>query len=136
MEFSEDLNVTSMNVDGGIKVRLGDEVNGFVAEETFAFVDGILPLLQQAIAHFYPDSTLASRIRKCEQRPAAALSASANGRACPVPARRRAPRGAARHGGTDRIRLRALRRKRRGRVVEDPVGNATVHGTATLRPKG
>jgi hypothetical protein len=35
----------------------GDEVNGFVAEETFALVAGIGPWLQQAIAYFYPDST-------------------------------------------------------------------------------
>jgi hypothetical protein len=45
--------------DGGIEVRLGDEVNGLVAEETFALVAGILPWLQQAIAHFYPDSAYA-----------------------------------------------------------------------------
>jgi hypothetical protein len=40
-------------VDDGIEVRLGDEVNGFVAEETFANTAGIGPWLQQAIAHFY-----------------------------------------------------------------------------------
>jgi hypothetical protein len=40
-------------------VRLGDEVNGFVAEETFVVAAGILPWLEQAIAHFYPDSDYA-----------------------------------------------------------------------------
>jgi hypothetical protein len=45
--------------DGGMEVRLGDDVNGFVAEETFALVAGILPWLQQAIAHFYPESSYA-----------------------------------------------------------------------------
>jgi len=48
--------------DCGIEVRLGDEVNGFLAEETFALVDGILPWLQQAIAHFYPASTYAQEL--------------------------------------------------------------------------
>jgi hypothetical protein len=45
--------------DCGFEVRLGDETNGFLAEETFAFIAGILPWLQQAIAHFYPDSAYA-----------------------------------------------------------------------------
>jgi hypothetical protein len=45
--------------DGGIEVRLGDEINGFLAEETFAHAAGIAPWLQQVIAHFYPDSTYA-----------------------------------------------------------------------------
>jgi hypothetical protein len=40
--------------DGGIEVRLGDEVNGFVAEETFAHAAGIAPWLQQAIAALLP----------------------------------------------------------------------------------
>jgi hypothetical protein len=40
-------------------LRLGDEANGFVADETFANTAGILPWLQQAIAHFYPDSSYA-----------------------------------------------------------------------------
>jgi hypothetical protein len=45
--------------DVGITVRLGDEMNGFLAEETFADTAGIGPWLQQAIAHFYPDSAYA-----------------------------------------------------------------------------
>ena len=45
--------------DCGFEVRLGDDVNGFLAEETFAHTAGILPWLQQAISHFYPDSTYA-----------------------------------------------------------------------------
>ena len=40
--------------DGGIEVRVGDEVNGFEAEETFALMAGIGPWAQQAIAHFLP----------------------------------------------------------------------------------
>src|SRR5215831_13783322 len=58
--YDSEINVSiSWLWDGGIQVRLGDEVNGFLAEETFALVEGILPWLQQAIAHFYPASTYA-----------------------------------------------------------------------------
>jgi hypothetical protein len=42
--------------DGGIDVRLGDRMNGFLAEENVGSVAEILPWLQEAIAHFYPDS--------------------------------------------------------------------------------
>lgn len=45
--------------DGGIDVRLGDEINGFLAEENVASASDILPWLQEAIAHFYPESTYA-----------------------------------------------------------------------------
>jgi hypothetical protein len=42
--------------DGGIEIRLGDEVNGFLTQETLPSAVEILPWLQEAIAHFYPDS--------------------------------------------------------------------------------
>jgi len=45
--------------DGGVRVRLGDEVNGFLAEENVATVAEIVPWLQEAIAHFYPASSYA-----------------------------------------------------------------------------
>jgi hypothetical protein len=45
--------------DGGIEVRLGDRLNGFLAETNVPLVAGIVPWLQEAIAHFYPDSTYA-----------------------------------------------------------------------------
>jgi hypothetical protein len=45
--------------DGGIDVWLGDEVNGYVAEETVATAPEIAPWLQEAVAHFYPTSTYA-----------------------------------------------------------------------------
>jgi hypothetical protein len=48
--------------DCGIEVRLGDEMNGYVAEETVASVADILPWLQEAIAHFYPASTYATSL--------------------------------------------------------------------------
>jgi hypothetical protein len=42
--------------DAGIEVRLGDEMNGFLAEEIVSSVADVLPWLQEAIAHFYPTS--------------------------------------------------------------------------------
>ena len=42
--------------DGGIDVRLGDKINGFVAEENVPAIADIVPWLQEAIAHFYPQS--------------------------------------------------------------------------------
>jgi hypothetical protein len=46
--------------DGGIDVRLGDKMNGYLAEENVRCVAEILPWLQEAIAHFYPTSTYAT----------------------------------------------------------------------------
>src|ERR1700693_4561929 len=45
--------------DGGIDVRLGDKMNGYLAEENVRAVAEILPWRQEAIAHFYPDSEYA-----------------------------------------------------------------------------
>ena len=45
--------------DGDIDVRLGDRLNGYVAEANVALVADIIPWLQQAIAHFYPNSKYA-----------------------------------------------------------------------------
>ena len=58
--YDSEINVSiSWLWDGGMDVRLGDAVNGFRAEETFADAAEIAPWLQQAIAHFYPNSTYA-----------------------------------------------------------------------------
>jgi hypothetical protein len=48
--------------DDGLDVRLGDEVNGFLAQESVASVNEIIPWLQEAIAHFYPASTYAASL--------------------------------------------------------------------------
>jgi hypothetical protein len=48
--------------DGGITIRLGDEMKGFDAEESVKSVSQILPWLQEAIAHFYPDSDYAKSL--------------------------------------------------------------------------
>ena len=39
--------------DGGIEIRLGDDMNGYLAERTVGMVAEIAPWLQEAIAHFY-----------------------------------------------------------------------------------
>ena len=46
--------------DGGITLRLGDQMNGYLAEENVSSVAEILPWFQEAIAYFYPSSTYAS----------------------------------------------------------------------------
>src|SRR5215831_7729852 len=48
--------------DGGINVRLGDAINGYLAQENVASTRDIVPWLQEAIAHFYPDSTYAQSL--------------------------------------------------------------------------
>src|SRR5581483_4986577 len=49
--------------DGGIEVRLGDRMSGFLADETCRLLAEIVPWLQGAIAHFYPNSAYAQRLR-------------------------------------------------------------------------
>ena len=48
--------------DAGIEVRLGDERNGFLAEESVRSTAEIVPWLQEAIAHFYPTSAYAASL--------------------------------------------------------------------------
>src|SRR5690348_17259774 len=48
--------------DGGIDVRLGDKINGYLAEENVKSVSDIIPWLQEAIAHFYPKSGYAASL--------------------------------------------------------------------------
>ena len=48
--------------DGGIDVRLGDKINGYLAEENVKSVPDIIPWLQEAIAHFYPQSEYAASL--------------------------------------------------------------------------
>ena len=62
--------------DGGIEIRLGDGVNGYPAEETVKSVGEIVPRLQEAIAHFYPESSYAR-----------SLSAELRERCCAVTSR-------------------------------------------------
>lgn len=61
--YDSEINVTiSWFWDGGIDVRLGDQRNGFKAEQNVASMEDIVPWLQLAIAHFYPDSTYAESL--------------------------------------------------------------------------
>src|SRR5215471_14266307 len=48
--------------DGGIDVRLGDKMNGYLAEENVGSAAEILPWLQEAIAHFFPSSVYAQSL--------------------------------------------------------------------------
>ena len=48
--------------DGGIFLRLGDKMNGFLAEEEVDSVADVLPWLQEAIARFYPHSSYAQSL--------------------------------------------------------------------------
>jgi hypothetical protein len=58
--YDSEINVSiSWFWDGGIDVKLGDEMNGYVAEEQLKRIDEILPWLQKAIAEHYPNSTYA-----------------------------------------------------------------------------
>jgi hypothetical protein len=43
-------------------VRLGDDINGYVADENLRSIADIAPWLQEAIAHFYPSSEYAARL--------------------------------------------------------------------------
>jgi hypothetical protein len=54
--------------DGGIDVYLGDDMNGYVAHENVQSAAEILPWLQAAIAHFYPQSTYARSPRRGPHR--------------------------------------------------------------------
>jgi hypothetical protein len=48
--------------DCGIEVRLGDDANGYQAADFVKTVADIVPWLQDAIAHFYPNSTYAASL--------------------------------------------------------------------------
>lgn len=48
--------------DGGIDVWIGDDLNGYLAQDTVASVAEIIPWFQEAMAHFYPGSTYAKSL--------------------------------------------------------------------------
>ena len=96
--------------DGGIEVRLGDRLNGFVAETTVPLVADILPWLQEAIAHFYPDSTYAKELPNGGQGPCAAPDLRCTQGRCAgeVSALRVAQSELGSNGGDHCLRLHAL----------------------------
>ena len=61
--YDSEINVSiSWLWDGGFTVRLGDQIGGYQAEETVDAVADIVPWLQHAIAHFYPQSSYAKSL--------------------------------------------------------------------------
>ena len=48
--------------DGGIDVKLGDTMNGYLAAVNLQSMSEIVPWLQEAIAHFYPDSAYSNSL--------------------------------------------------------------------------
>jgi hypothetical protein len=70
--YDSEINVSvSWLWDGGINVRLEDEMNGYLAEENVAAAVGIVPSLHESIAHFYPHSTYAKSLAPQIREPAA-----------------------------------------------------------------
>ena len=47
---------------GGIEVWIGDDMNGYLAQDTVSSADEIAPWFQEAIAHFHPESTYAQAL--------------------------------------------------------------------------
>lgn len=45
--------------DGGIEIWIGDDANGYLAQENVPSIEDIAPWLQEAITHFYPMSPYA-----------------------------------------------------------------------------
>jgi hypothetical protein len=107
--------------DGGIDVWLGDEVNGYVAEETISTAAEIAPWLQEAIAHFYPTSTYAASLS-----PEVLERAAARQFLPPwIAARVNCPHWGAEcgdwNGGADRIRVLAVRQFGQGSFTQGSV---------------
>ena len=101
--------------DGGIDVRLGDEMNGFLAEGNVGSVDEIVPWLQEA--HRALLSRLDIRPFPGSGGPGtgskADLLSAANWRSGPLPALW-CPERRTRHGPGPLVLLRALRELGRG----------------------
>ena len=55
--YDSEINVSiSWFWDGGIDLKLGDDMNGYSAESNVATIREVIPWLQQAIAKHYPRS--------------------------------------------------------------------------------
>ena len=50
--------------DGGIEVRLGDKMRGYLAEESLTSTAEIIPWLQEAIAHSFPHPSTHCRLTR------------------------------------------------------------------------
>ena len=61
--YDSEINVRiSWLCNGEIDIWLGDDVNGYLVREAVASISDIVPWLQEAIAHFYPNSTYANSL--------------------------------------------------------------------------
>jgi hypothetical protein len=110
--------------DGGIEVHLGDEMNGYAAEETVPSASDIAPWLQEAIAHFYPTSTYAASLSPDVLGRAAARRFLAPRIAARVnlPTLRRAAFGGCRNGGAVCVCVLELRQFGQGGFAEGSIG--------------
>jgi hypothetical protein len=69
MSIMQDLYHSEINVsaswlwDGGIEVKLGDPLNGFVAEENLAYWGQVEPWLRDKAIEHFPDSLFARMYR-------------------------------------------------------------------------
>ena len=54
--------------DGGIDVWIGDDMNGYLAQEGVFSAAEIVSWFQEAVAHFYPDSSYAKALAE-EKKP-------------------------------------------------------------------
>lgn len=109
--------------DGGIEVRLGDEVNGFLAEESVGSIADIVPWLQEAIAHFFPTSSYTASISsEVRERATNRLFLPPKiGSSVICPRVRRTSYRTRRHGCAFPVLLRPLRERRRGEAAEDSI---------------
>jgi hypothetical protein len=100
-------------------VRLGDEMNGFVAAETVISATEILPWLQEDITHFYPVSNLCrlTRSRNTRARGGAAIRAAGSWRTGHLPTLRRAGCGSAGDGRIALLGVSPLRQLGRSRAA-------------------
>jgi hypothetical protein len=97
--------------DGGSDLRLGDATNGYLAEETLPSTDEILHWLQEAIAHFYPNSEYASSLSsEVRQRAAQRLFRPRNTECSSLSALWGTARASAGDDRAVRIRVPSLRR--------------------------
>jgi hypothetical protein len=108
--------------DGGIEVRLGDEMNGFLAEETVKSASEIAVATGSHRA-FQPTVDVRTIPRSCHQatRSHAVISVAEYRGADQMHALRSAPCGPCRDGGGFHIRLPPLREQRGGGEAEGAV---------------
>jgi hypothetical protein len=110
--------------DDGNEVRLGDRMNGYLADASVPSVADVLGWLQEAIAHFYPDSSYARGLDP-ELRERAARQIflpPRTGAHVSCPHWRRAEREPEPHGRDYLLRLLAVRCRSGSEAADSAVG--------------